>query len=158
MYSNMERYPEALADFDRALKLNPRNTDALIGKGLVLTYTAEYAEAQKVYKRVYDMNPKDFTNLYNLAAVTVRAKDVEGAKKEIFNARKALEKLLNGMYHGRGLYGLGGLAALEGDANAALDYLKRAMTYERQAKLWASKDIAWLDLRDDPRFKAIVKD
>ena len=62
------------------------------------------------------------------------------------------------------LYILGGLAALTGDIDQALDYLQRAIQmqgkvakkYEDRLVDVALHDIAWLDLRDDPRFQAII--
>ena len=49
---------EALACFDEALKLDPDNTYALISKGKVLYYLAEYHKAQEFCNRVLQIDPE----------------------------------------------------------------------------------------------------
>jgi hypothetical protein len=56
------------------------------------------------------------------------------------------------------LYRLGGLAALEGDRNQALSYLTDAILLENEPMELARRDLAWLDLRDDPRFVSLIAD
>jgi hypothetical protein len=54
------------------------------------------------------------------------------------------------------IYGLGGLSALVGDNDQALNYLRQAVLQNERVIGWACHDIAWLNLRNDPRFLVLI--
>jgi hypothetical protein len=58
-----------------------------------------------------------------------------------------------------GLYGLGGLEAVVGNVDAALDYLHKALQATNGEVIeWARQGMAWKDLRihNDLRFRSLV--
>ncbi len=66
MYSmNLDQLNEALNYYTKALDMNPRLADAMVGKGYVLTQLGQYTEAMAMYKKATDINPRvDNVNLF----------------------------------------------------------------------------------------------
>jgi tetratricopeptide (TPR) repeat protein len=150
-------YEDALREFDCALQQGERVSDGVLNsRGLTLSYLERYSEAIEEYDQLLAKSPEDFAFLYNKAVAMARWKGVSGAQSEIQSARDAVSKLLNTDPNGAELYGLGGLEALEGNADKALDYLERAIAVEERAVDWARHDMAWLQLRDDARFQSLM--
>ncbi|MEI7594222.1 MAG: tetratricopeptide repeat protein [Bacteroidota bacterium] len=56
---NINKFPESLADFDKALRIKPSNKDALIGKANTLSSLARYSDAIEWYKKYLDYKPED---------------------------------------------------------------------------------------------------
>ena len=52
-------YGDALAEFDRALQLDPQHMDALLGRGLALTMLAKYVSAEEVYRAALLLAPRN---------------------------------------------------------------------------------------------------
>jgi tetratricopeptide (TPR) repeat protein len=155
----MDYLQEALKDFDRAIALDQTIVDVWGNeRGLLLSYLGQYADALESYEQVLEKKPDDYATLYNIAIATARWKGLPDAETQIDAARSTLGGLLNTDARGSALYGLGGLAALEGNVDQALDYLRQAISLEKQAIDWARHDIAWLDLRPDSRFQQLISD
>ncbi|MEH2406936.1 tetratricopeptide repeat protein [Nostoc sp.] len=57
-YRLMERYPEALQDFDRAIELNPKYDWAIALRGLTFCLMERYLEALEDIDRAIELNPK----------------------------------------------------------------------------------------------------
>jgi tetratricopeptide (TPR) repeat protein len=82
------RVDEALAEYDKALKIEPNNTFALYNIGLIAQTRGDMAEAEKRYRAVLAIDPKFTSALFNLAIV----RDGAGAPKEaIALYRRALQ-------------------------------------------------------------------
>ncbi|OKH34403.1 hypothetical protein FACHB389_15745 [Nostoc calcicola FACHB-389] len=58
-YRNMERYAEALQDFDHAIELNPKDDWAIACRGVTYRNMERYAEALQDFDRAIELNPKD---------------------------------------------------------------------------------------------------
>ncbi|MFN6536114.1 MAG: tetratricopeptide repeat protein [Nostoc sp. EkiNYC01] len=58
-YRNMERYPEALQDFDHAIELNPKDDWAIACRGVTYRNMERYPEALQDFDRAIELNPKD---------------------------------------------------------------------------------------------------
>ena len=93
----------------------------------------------------------------NIAASIARWKGLQEAKVHIEKAYTALNAVIDTDARGSALYGLGGLEALTGNNDKALDYLEQAVSIEGQARQWARHDIAWLGLRNDSRFQKKIR-
>ncbi|MEV0368423.1 tetratricopeptide repeat protein [Streptomyces sp. NPDC050636] len=52
-----EAWPQAFADFDRCLELEPRNARALIGRGLTHRYMRSFERAAEDYRRALEITP-----------------------------------------------------------------------------------------------------
>jgi tetratricopeptide (TPR) repeat protein len=159
IYTLMKRYSEALVDCDRAIALDNTIVPNWPGeRGLLLSYLGRYAEVISCCEQGLQENPNDYVTLYTLAVVKARWKGLNEAKVEIDKTRAALQAVVNKSTPAGALYRLGGLAALEGDRNQALSYLTDAILLENEPMELARRDLAWLDLRDDPRFVSLIAD
>ena len=56
-YRSTKRYAEALADYTRAIELDPGNAWAIIGRGVTYQLTEAYAEALADYTRAIELDP-----------------------------------------------------------------------------------------------------
>lgn len=82
------RTDEALADYRKALKIQPNNPFALYNIGLIAQTRGDMAEAEKNYRAVLAVDPKFTAALFNLAIV----RDGAGAPQEaIALYRRALQ-------------------------------------------------------------------
>ncbi len=150
-------YQEALADIDYALALDKTLIYRFIdSRGLLLSYLERYEEAIKCYRQHLEYSPNEYLGLYNIAVAITRWKGVLDAQKYIDAALEALLAKVPTVDCGSALYGLGGLAALTGAKGQAVDYLRRAISFEEASISWAQHDIAWLDLRSDTQFQYVI--
>ncbi|MFB2919723.1 tetratricopeptide repeat protein [Aerosakkonema funiforme] len=157
IYCLMNRYEEALADCDRAISLDKNIIPCWPGeRSLLLSYMGRYAEAIVCCEEGLKENPDDWVTLYTLAVVKARSFGLLEAKAEIDRTRKALLAVENGETNAGVLYRLGGLAALEGDRDRALNYLAAAVLLENEPVNLAQRDLAWLELRDEERFRSLI--
>lgn len=54
----MQKFPEAIADCETALLLNPENTKAFVHKGRALVAQKQYEQAILTYSEIIKHNPK----------------------------------------------------------------------------------------------------
>ena len=152
IYRLMGLYKNSLADYNKVMVLDKEATDWNT-RGLVLSYLGNYAEAIDSYKN--DLGGAiDFCCLYNIAVAKFRWQRSQAQPE--FNAAYQTLKAAEKDKPGEAAYGLGGLAALIGKNDLALKYLHKAISLKKEAITWARHDIAWLDLRKDKRFQALI--
>lgn len=157
IYEKMRRYEEALQDFDRTLALDKTIFSAWPSdRGLLLSFCGRYEEAIVWCEQQLRETPDDPLLLYALAVTKARQQGLAGAKQQINRAQAALQAAVKTDATGAILYRLGGLAALEGETEQALHYLQEATTLRGDRFETARHDLAWLDLRADARFQALV--
>ncbi len=155
-YRLMERYQEALTDFNRAIELDSEDEWAIASRGITYRLMERYEEAITDFKRAIELDPKDCLYPYCLAVAKFRWQRPQ-AKAEFnaaYQALKAAQK--DKPDKAESHYGLGGLAALVGRKELALNYLQKAISLDKQAITWARHDIAWRDLRNEARFQNLV--
>jgi len=156
-YRLLGNYELALLDIDCILTLQEMIEARIYNnRGLILSYLKRYQEAIEDYKRGLREEPDDIYLLYNTAVAMARWQGMAVAEPYINRAREALLAVSDDNLQGAKLYGLGGLAALVSEIDQALIYLGQALLQGEQIIGWARHDIAWLDLRNDPRFQAII--
>src|SRR6266496_2389133 len=159
VYRQMGRYEKALVDLDRINSLDvARAIDLSNSRGLVLSYLGRYDEAVDVYEQGLKEEPDSFNLLYNIAVAMARWKGFFEVQNDIDKARVLLKALANTDAHNAALYGLGGLEALAGNIDQALDYLQQAISASNVVANWARHDVAWLDLRSNPRFQSLISE
>lgn len=156
IYEQMRRYEEALADFDCVIALdktifNEWRSD----RGMLLSFCGRYEEAIEYCEQRLKENPDDYLLLYPLAVIKARWQGVAAAQAQIDQARAALQAVIEADSSGAIHYRLGGLAAVEGYPDQALFYLQAAISLRGGRFETARHDLAWLDLRADPRFQAL---
>ena len=57
VYSDLQRYPEAIAAYRRALQINPKNIEAQCNVGGMLEHSGEYSQAIAAYRKAIGINP-----------------------------------------------------------------------------------------------------
>jgi len=156
MYTLMNHFEEALMDFDRALAFDESIIPYWPGeRALLLSYAGRYAQAIECCEQGLKKNPNDYITLYTLTVI--KARQFELAQADLDKTRLVVQTMLNVEQEQAGaLYRLGGLAALEGDREQALDYLQQATSLANEPRELARRDLAWLELRDDTRFQSII--
>jgi tetratricopeptide (TPR) repeat protein len=157
IYELMGRYQEGLVDFDTAIALDQTLfTPWRSKRGLMLSYDGRYTEAIEWCEQALKDNPDDYLALYGIAVAKARWQGLFEAQAEINRARSTLQAVVNSTGRGDAIYRLGGLAALESKADQALDSLKQAIPLEDEAIDLARHDHAWLELRTNSKFQALI--
>ncbi len=153
----MERYEEALIDFDRAIALDEAIIPDWPGeRGLLLSYLGRYSEAISGCEQGLQQNPEDYITLYTLAVLKAQLQGLVAAQLEIKTTQNILKAVAKQSRDAGVIYRLGGLAALEGDIEQALNYLQQAIVLDNEPLELARRDLAWLNLRDYPRFQSLI--
>lgn len=159
IYAIMGRYEEALVGFDRAIALDNTIIPSWPGeRGLLLSYMRRYDEVIAVCEQGLKDNPDDYITLYTLAAVKARFKGMAAAQADIETTRNVLQAVNEPSKRAGVVYRLGGLAALEGDRDLALNCLQEAISLDNEPLELARRDVAWLELREDPRFRSLINE
>jgi tetratricopeptide (TPR) repeat protein len=85
----LEKYnrPDALEAFDKALEINPKAADALVGKGRAAMQKFEVKDADQFADDALKINPKHIGALTLKADVHLTAGDFTGAEKRLVAAR-----------------------------------------------------------------------
>ncbi len=157
LYIIMERYEEALIDFDRAIALDETIIPHWPGeRGLLLSYLGRYSEAISSCEQGLQQNPKDYITLYTLAVIKTHLHGLVAAQVKIKTTRNILQAVAKQSRNAGVIYRLGGLAALEGDTEQALNHLQQAIALDNEPLELARRDLAWLNLRDYPRFQSLT--
>ncbi len=158
-YRDLKRYPDLLGDFKQAFILEETLIDTFSLNnmlGLAFTYVGQYADAIDRYETDLKKDPNNHISLYNKAVAVARWKGLSVAQPDIEKAREALLSLKDAQDNFSTLYGNGGIEALLGNTEEALDYLHRAIVLDREVVDWARHDVAWLNLHSHPRFLALI--
>ena len=66
-YSDKGLYDQAIADYTKALELNPKDADAYYNRGLAFRKQGLYDQAIADYTKTLELNPKDAEAYYNKA-------------------------------------------------------------------------------------------
>lgn len=159
-YELLRCYTKTLADFDQAIALDATLfADWRIKRGMMLSFLGRYAEAVIWCEQLLQETPDDPIALYNLAVFKVHGCGLSAAQLDLQNARTAIVAMGSAQTGGMMLYRLGGLAAVQGDSEQALAYLKEAVALAPVEVIdYATHDVAWLALRHEPRFQALLID
>lgn len=69
----------ALANYNKALQLDPNYVEAWIRKGVTLLDKKEYHEAESCFNRAIQLHPANFKAFYNRGKLRLKQKEIEGA-------------------------------------------------------------------------------
>ncbi len=64
-YVSKGRYTPAIADFDRAIEINPRYAKAYTNRGNVYWHRGQYDQAVSDYNKALSINPRDAVTYNN---------------------------------------------------------------------------------------------
>lgn len=140
------RYADALAPLDRALKMNPEITNANAFKGNCLMQLGRLREA----RAAFEAEPQATFRLPGLAIVDYRLGDRAAAQK-------ALDQLVAEVGDAA-LYQQAEVLAQWGRTEDALAALERARVVGDSGLIYLSTDPLLDPLRNQPRFRKLIKD
>jgi tetratricopeptide (TPR) repeat protein len=157
------RYDSAISELEVVI----REGSALLPdwraeRGLLQTLAGRYELAHSLYLEALAHDARDRLALYNVAVNKVQWQGLAAAAEWVERARENLRTYP--AMQSRTSYELGGLKALEGDADAAFVQLALAIDAERGRVLLspsfkrARVDLAWARLREHPRFVSLTQD
>lgn len=120
VHNDKEQYNLALHEIQQALKLEPRDPDALLAEAAVYASMGRQAEAESTYKRAAALRPRYWDGYYELGVFYFR-------QKRYRDAAGAFERVLeitpdNAMAHAT----LGGMLQLTGKNAEAEAHLRRS--------------------------------
>ncbi|HEV2913504.1 MAG TPA: tetratricopeptide repeat protein [Pyrinomonadaceae bacterium] len=176
------RYAEAEAAYHKAIELKPDDFHAYYNLGMLLGDTALYAKAEAAYRKAIELKPDYFNahrNLRNLLHLQGRNTEAlhlaertlqfEPQNPEGLLALASIHKSLGHKIESseyaiqaRKLmkadewYNLACLESVCGNADAAIENLRRAGQEGSLNRNWAWRDPDLKWIRDDPRFSEIV--
>ncbi|MGD0631085.1 MAG: tetratricopeptide repeat protein [Terracidiphilus sp.] len=181
------RYEESLEQFDKAQELDPASHSTLSDKGIVLFDSGRREEGIALLKSVERTDPQFYSPHFYLAIISFELHDFrtfldEGQKaaevrndavlKDIMASARAgytrsgesglLQNLYTKQeeYYAMGKYSPGMLAktcVALGKRQEALDLLDAAFSRHEADALWSLVEPDLLTLKDEPRYKALVK-
>lgn len=154
-WAALDRYSEAIADFGRARDQgSPLTAAELSNYGLWLSYEGQLDLSLEVYREALKLDPTSPVTIYNAAVARTRLKDDADAARARLRAKRILEREPD---EALSMYGSAGLAALEHRTDDALRLLAAAVSKSRNAVTgWARNDIAWAEIREDPKFGEVL--
>lgn len=177
-------FDEAIRYYRKSTQLDPKLDAAYNNSGILLKTLERYEEAEASYRKAIELNPSDATAYSNLGFVRQLQDDFDGA---IVNYRKALElkedygiarmslfgllkkmgreeeakeqeMLTRELIQKENEYNRACFESLCGNVDEALALLKIALEKGQSSAAWARQDPDLENLRDDPRFKALIGD
>ena len=120
-YLDMSEYQQALREYNRALELNPHDTNAYEERGWTYFYLKEYQEAIDDFERVLELDPNDTQGHNGRGQIHMRFKEYQQALVHF----ERIVELLPTEYLG---YGLRGRAYRElKEYQRAMDDFERAL-------------------------------
>ncbi|MBM3980430.1 MAG: hypothetical protein FJ304_09105 [Planctomycetes bacterium] len=152
--AQLYRDPQAaLADYEQALKLNPRLIPALQGKAHLLSTADRNEEAAKALSLMIDINPDTPDAWAGRGVLRARLNDRDGALKDAREALRLTERPAT-KYQVAGIYAMTSRAHPE-DRREAFSLLDSALR-DGFGFEYLDKDKELDPIRTDPEFKKIV--
>ena len=68
-FFGLKNYLESIKIFNKAININPNNTDAYINLGNAYSYIEDYQNATKSFNKALTINPKNHKIYYNLGII-----------------------------------------------------------------------------------------
>ena len=148
-YVELKNYPVAIANFDRAIELNPDFTNAYSNRGVTKNYLQDWAGAQADFDRAIALNP-DLANAYSNRGVAKHDLGNHPAAIADFDRAIELNPEFNGAYANRGV-----AKRHLGDYPAAIaDYDRAIELNPEDARAYYNRGIIKHDLGDYPAASA----
>ena len=153
---NMLQKERALADVDRALKINPKNLIALELRGEIHSMDKEYETALEYYSRVQAVNPNWAVPYFDRASILMDEKKYEPALAELNNAISLMSQfpifyVVRSLAH----FKLGNLDASHKDQDAVLRLSEKEALIVSDVNLTLYE--GYLDWVEDYYARAIAK-
>jgi tetratricopeptide (TPR) repeat protein len=150
----MGRMAEAEAEMREVVARNPNQYKALAYFGSVLYYEGKFDEAEKNLERAVQLSggSSDYTAGIMAAFLYGSRKQKEKIEPRILRIRP--EQVIDGDH----AYWTGGIYAMLGDRQHALEWLRRSLALGNVNYPWFQRDKNYDSLRSDPEHQAIMAD
>lgn len=137
-----DEYDKAIADFDHALQLNPKNAIAHACRGYAWGRKGQYNKATADFDQALRLDPKDAYTYSNLASIQATCPDAKyrDGQKAVLNAKKAYE--LDGRKNWAFIDILAAAYAERGDFAKAVEWETKATEMAQKNKSVAASDLA----------------
>jgi Flp pilus assembly protein TadD len=143
--------PAALADYGAALRADPKNANAYIGRGLIFLDTRKLDQAEADFSQAHILKPGEAMPLADRGMAYAWALDRPRAEQD-FAAARAIDPSNLIVLHGEAL-----LAMNAGDMNRAIDRLTRAVAISPDDRWSLSlRAAAYRQLGDDRKARVDV--
>jgi serine/threonine-protein kinase len=147
----MGRLDEAIAELEGAAATESENPLLKTIRALVLYYQRDVAAATSLMNEVFNRHPSLHGARPVLAILLSAAGNGAQARDQITEEVKKTAAADQDM-----AYWLASAYAVQGSADDAFEWLRKAIALGNENRPWFEKDPNWKLLRDDPRFKALL--
>ena len=156
VYGGAARFPEALTTLGDAIRLKPDYPEPRFERAAIFWATNHRLEAARDWLRFVEL--VGFVCLTPSTDAAMLTKTLTESGPESF-LRQLIELLEQGLARGQfvSAYDLARLHAAAGNRIRALDYLEKAVDEHRSLTLAAKVNPAFKDLRDEPRYHAVLR-
>jgi TolB-like protein len=177
--SHRGRYDDALRHIDTTLSIDPLNPYAYDTKGVIQYLAGDMQGAERTLRRVNELSPTFYGAHLNIGWVLMARGDLNGALKEMLaeTSENGRDAGLTSVYHALGRKsesdaalvrltnevgpwpsGVALAHASRGERDQALEWLEKAyVERDPDLLLWGSGHPFLATLRDDPRYKALLR-
>jgi tetratricopeptide (TPR) repeat protein/NAD-dependent SIR2 family protein deacetylase len=145
---DINRRDEAEKLFRQAIELNSDNADLYSSLGIFNLKSLRYDEALDMFKKALSINREHLISLIGLANLFKRINDSKNAEEYLNQARKVVDE--------DNFYDLACINAISGNADAAIENLRKAFENNYIDRIYAKHSISLETIRNDPRFKKIM--
>ncbi|MCA1629262.1 MAG: tetratricopeptide repeat protein [Acidobacteria bacterium] len=145
------RLDAAAGELEQALSAEPDNPLAQALRSLACYYAGDTQAAVVLLRRLLERHP----NMPGIRPFLALALSATG-EHEAARAELTGQVVENASVDGDAAYWLASVYALEGDADAAFDWLARAVRLGNENRAFFERDRNWAKLRDDPRFVELL--
>jgi Flp pilus assembly protein TadD/NAD-dependent SIR2 family protein deacetylase len=140
--------------YEKALSLNDKNPSTYNNLAVFYTRKQQFKSALSKIQKAIELTLDDSRSLSNyfltLATIYKKLNKEKEFRKILLKAKETTKA--------NSLYQNACIAALEGNVEASIEYLQKAMTANDVVKLDSRCDVEFDWIRDDPRFRSFVSD
>ena len=154
----LERYDEALANYDSALELKPDDPNFLSNRGNTYHHLKRYEEALADYNKALQLRP-DYPDILNNRGINYLKMGAVYKKPEHYDEALAdFDRVLELQPDDPNtLYNLACLFSLMRKPDDAISYLEKAIRLDEKFRQQAARDSDFDNVRDDPRFQKLIE-
>ncbi|HEX9924498.1 MAG TPA: tetratricopeptide repeat protein, partial [Anaerolineae bacterium] len=140
--------PEAIADYDRAIELDPHYATAYNNRGLACRLRGDVTGAVSDYETAHKLQPDDLSIVVDLVSAYMAAGQSEQGRHL---GETGLARLPESEYYQRAC-----LEVLLGHTELALDLLEKSLEEDPAKKDWPQRNPDWQSLETHPRYRRLV--
>jgi peptidoglycan/xylan/chitin deacetylase (PgdA/CDA1 family)/Flp pilus assembly protein TadD len=144
-------FVDALDLFNQVLAIDPRNYQALNGKGATYAFQGRYSEGISLIQKSIQLKPDFVYAHFNLGL----AYELAGNYEESIEAYKGALKLDDKDVWS--YYGIASIYGRKGDVENVLEWLRPAIVLEPEVKAVAREEEDFNLVKNDPRFQALIQ-